>query len=213
MGVFDRYMRDNDGLRRLVELLETTPLKRRQQLLEAGQAENSEIIELVSQYILTFRDIIELPQEQLIEVIAEMKPRAVAICALSVESPLREKILGSVMTNAQLEVNSYLDTVASPADIGQSRLAAIQVARSLEATDRLNLKRLPRNVGIETLVSQKTKKRVSIVDKPIKRESKDLAEFEAELENNDPNSKNEKSDFDNLDFDTLFGASEKKKTG
>ncbi len=233
MGVFARYMKDPEGLRKLVELLETTPLKRREELLDRGAKENAAIVDLVQELIITFRDIIELPQMELTEVLASMKGKSVAYCALSVDEEKRKKILGAIMTSAQLEVNSYLDFEPTPSEIGQAKLAAIKAARELEASGKLNLKRIPRNSSIEELCFERKSKAKrdssrsgileedfdEVLDAQVKDESVGgLAKGGAKLsvvEVEDEASIQASTDFDDLDFDGLFTGSskDKKKTG
>lgn len=232
MSMFARYLRDQNGLRRLVELLETTPLKRREELIKAGAEEDPEVIALAMEYIITFRDIIDLDQMELTEVLAEMKPKAIAFCALSVTEKQKQKILDSIMRQLEVEVNSYLEFTPSASETGQARLTAIKAARSLEAANKIGLKKIPRNQGIKELIAEKryTEKKAkravyenmkdyedaiaSDTSKTVssRKQKPDLSKLE--IVDDESLHEENTEDLDDLDFDGLFGGKkDKKKAG
>ena len=69
MSVYARFKRDPGGLRKLVELLETTPILRRQKMIDVGMAEDPVYTEKVLKFVMTFEDVIKLPDVELAELI------------------------------------------------------------------------------------------------------------------------------------------------
>ena len=79
MSVYSRYKRDPDGFRKLVELLETTPKERRERMIEVGKKEDYDYTEKALSYLMTFKDILEMKDEELAEVLVKAPPRMIAI--------------------------------------------------------------------------------------------------------------------------------------
>ena len=69
MSVYARFKRTQEGFRSLIELLETTPMSRRQKMIDVGMAEDPVYTEKALSYVLTFEDVIQLPDLELAELI------------------------------------------------------------------------------------------------------------------------------------------------
>src|SRR5271156_394778 len=82
MGVYTRFKRSPEGLRALVELLETTPIDRRKRMIEMGMAEDAAFTKRAQEFMLSFEDLVQLPDPELAELIALAPPRITA-CAMS----------------------------------------------------------------------------------------------------------------------------------
>lgn len=148
MGMYDRYKKDPDGLRRLVELLETTPLTRRQDLIDRGMKEDPGYTKTALSYVLTFQDIVQLPEMELTEVICAMKPKSVAAAISSVsDAAQKTRMLKCVPRHLVVEINNHLDSQLSAAELGNAKKEAIEKTRQLEGKGVLTLKKIPRNVG------------------------------------------------------------------
>lgn len=145
MGAYDRYKKDPDGLRKLVELLETTPMKRREELINKGMAEDAAYTKAAVDFIITFQDILQLPEMELTEVIAAMKPKSVAQCIFKNTEEEKKRFLACVQKTRVLEVHSYLDTTPSAVEIGGAKKEAIAMARALEVKGLLSIKKIPKN--------------------------------------------------------------------
>lgn len=156
MSIYDRYKKDPDGFRRLVELLETTPMKRRQELIDRGMKEDPSYTKAALDHIITFQDIVGLPEMELTEVIAAMKPKNVAFCIVKEENAqVKERFLACVQKTRVIEVHSYLDMTPAATEIGQAKKEAIAAARKLEQSGILNLKRIPKNINAKELAKEK----------------------------------------------------------
>src|SRR5690242_9988567 len=104
MSVYARFKRDHEGLRKLVELLESTPLSRRQKMIDVGNAEDPEYTEKALKYLLTFEDVIKLPDLELAEVIGTAMPRITGY-AISKSSPeIQERFLKNSIGPVRAEV-------------------------------------------------------------------------------------------------------------
>ena len=68
MGL-ERYVGTDEGFRKYVELMESTPTKKRQQFLDLAKLENPVFAEAVVKYILTFDRITKLQEGELAEVL------------------------------------------------------------------------------------------------------------------------------------------------
>jgi flagellar motor switch protein FliG len=144
----ERYLKDENGLRKYVQLMETTPPTKRKTLMDAGRAENSLFVETAEQYIITFEKITRLPEMELTEVLGDtgLKIDAVAAALLSIaDTALREKLVALIPKKTMPFVVKQMQERPDPKlnEIGQARLAFIQKARELESEGKLKSLQLP----------------------------------------------------------------------
>ena len=148
MGV-DRYSKDDEGFRKYVELLESTPTAKRKTFLDAAKAENPKFAEAAEKYVLTFERIMNLPDLELTEVLGApgLKPEHLAIAILSVEDlNLRAKLLNMLPRELAPKVQVVVKDgpKLEPYNIGGARLQIIQAARGLEKRGMLKSVQIPR---------------------------------------------------------------------
>src|SRR4051812_6972049 len=93
MGVYYRYKKDIDGFRRLVELLESTPMSRRQKMIDIGMQEDPIYTQRALDLILTFKDVIDLPDLELSEVLAGAPPRMVGYAIHQQPDEIKKRFL------------------------------------------------------------------------------------------------------------------------
>ena len=144
----ERYAKDDDGFRKYVELMETTPTKKRQKFLDAAKAENEKFATTVEKYILTFDRITKLPEMELAEVLGAdgLKPEAIANAISSVpDAAERERLVKMIprkyAPQIQLQMKDFPNP--KPEQIGASRLQVIQMARELEKSGKLKSVQIP----------------------------------------------------------------------
>lgn len=147
MGL-ERYLKDEHGLRKYVELLESTPTKKRQTLIEASRAENPAFVAAAEKYLLTFDAITRLPDMEVTEVLGAsgLKTTVIAIAIASVEdAAAKERLISLIPRNlAPAVVQDLKDNPApKPMDIGGARLQLIKKARELESKGRLESVQIP----------------------------------------------------------------------
>ncbi len=142
----DRYIRDDDGFRKYLELLEGTPTQKRQALLENARAENPVFAAEAEKYLITFEKICRLPELELTEVLGSLKPEHLAVGIASAEDAgLKEKLVTMVPRDLAPAVGRLLkeNPTPKPYDVGGARLKWILAARGLEKSGKLKSIHVP----------------------------------------------------------------------
>lgn len=145
----DRYLKDEGGFRKYVELMEGMSSAKRKALMDAAKAENRVFVETAEQFIITFDRITKLPDMELTEVLgaAELKPEVIAVAIASVmDAGVREKLLKFIPRKLMPAITQELkeNPEPKPYDIGASRLKLICAARELEKKGMLKSVLIPR---------------------------------------------------------------------
>jgi flagellar motor switch protein FliG len=145
----DRYLKDDQGFRAYVELMESTASAKRKTLMDAARRECAEFVDAAEKYLFTFERITQLPSLELTEVLGAsgIKVEALAVAINSVaEAAVREKLIRHVPRNLLAQLHQELESnpVPKPADIGGARLQLIKKARELEKQGRLDSMAIPR---------------------------------------------------------------------
>lgn len=145
----DRYLKDESGFRKYVELMEGMATAKRTAMMEAAKAENKLFVETAEKYLLTFDRITKLPELELTEVLGArgLKANVLAIAILSVEDVgIREKLVQHVPRAILPALKQEMDDNPEPKpyEIGASRLQVIQKARELEKQGKLESMQIPR---------------------------------------------------------------------
>ena len=144
----DRYLKDEHGFRKYVELMESMPTSKREAMMSAAKAEHPLFVETAEKYVISFDRICRLPGMELTELLASpaLKPEVIATAILSLEDTgLREKLLAQIPRNRQLLVNNELKDAPPPKpyDVGAARLTMIQATRALEKAGKLESLQIP----------------------------------------------------------------------
>jgi flagellar motor switch protein FliG len=148
MGV-DRYSRDDEGFRKYVELIESTPTAKRQTFIDSAKAENPQFAEAAEKYMLTFERIVNLPEMEITEVFAapELKADMIAVAICSVEDAgVKEKLTKHIPRTIAPRVHIEMKENPKPKayDIGGARLKIIMAARDLEKRGKLKSMQIPK---------------------------------------------------------------------
>src|SRR4051812_32826622 len=93
MSVYARFKRDPDGFRKLVELLETTPISRRQKMIDVGMAEDAPYTEKALSFVMTFEDVMKLPDLELAELIATAPTRMTGYAVAKASKEVQQRFL------------------------------------------------------------------------------------------------------------------------
>lgn len=148
MTVYARYKRDPEGLRKLVELLETTPLVRRQKMIDVGMAEDAAYTDAALKLVMTFEDVQQLPDGELAEVISAAHPRLAAFAIIKSAPEIKERFLRNAVGKQLGEIRDFLDTpTVSLSEIGSAQLKLVEVTRGLEKRGLVKTKQIPRVAG------------------------------------------------------------------
>ena len=147
MGV-DRYTKDDEGFRKYLELIESTPTQKRNNFLENARSENPIFGAAAEKYIITFEKILALSELELTEVFGakELKPTELATGIASIDDVgIKEKVTKMIPREMQPAVIQLLKENPNPKayDIGGARLKIIQAARSLEKRGKLKSIQVP----------------------------------------------------------------------
>lgn len=148
MGVYTRFKKQADGFRTLVELLESTPLHRRQKMIEVGLQEDQAFTEKALSYTFSFQDILQLPELELAEVLSEAAPHFVGIAISPLAPEIQNKILSKApnpKTAATIR-ESMERTSLTKTDIASSQTKLVEAARKLEKKGAIKTKRIPMRV-------------------------------------------------------------------
>lgn len=146
MGVYTRYKKDQNGFRKLVELLETTPPSRRQKLIDAGMKEDPAYTKKALDYILSFDDILMMPEPEITELASQVKPKVIAYALENIGETVRTRVENALPLNIRAEVKSYEGSTLTPGEIGSARVQLISAARQLEQQELIKTKAIPTNV-------------------------------------------------------------------
>ena len=91
MGVYDRCKRAPNGFRDMVQLMESTPIARRQRMIDAGMQEDPEYTRMLMSYMFSFEDVMNLPDMELAELMSVAPPRIIALSIARATPSVREK--------------------------------------------------------------------------------------------------------------------------
>lgn len=145
----DRYLKDDDGFRKYVELMENTPTGKRTLLMNAARKENPEFVLTAEKYLFTFERVTLLPPMELTEVLGAtgLKVEVIATAIASVaDAAVKEKLLGNLPRNILALVAQDLKDrrEPKPTEAGGARLQLIKKARELEKEGKLDSMQIPR---------------------------------------------------------------------
>lgn len=143
MSVYARFKRSPDGFRKLVELLETTPVSRRQKMIDVGMAEDPEYTRRALEMVMTFKDITELPDVELAEVCAKAPPRMIAYSLNLSDDGTKTRFLRCCKPPVAAEVRDLMEVKVGPAEVGGAQLKVVETARDLERRGFVKTKRIP----------------------------------------------------------------------
>ncbi len=144
MSVFSRFKKNPEGLRQLVQLWETTPLVRRQKMIDIGLKEDPEYAKLALSFMLTFVDIVQMPDLELAEVLSEAPSQSVGFAIHQSDKKIKDRFLSKVRLPIGLEIREVLENQSPNASLIEAgQLKLIETARKLERTNVIGTKRIP----------------------------------------------------------------------
>lgn len=144
MGSLTRFKRTPEGLRQLVQLWETTPLVRRQKIIELAKQEDPEYTKKALEYVITFEDILKLPDLELAEVLAATPPQQTAYALHQTGNEVRDRIFSRVKLPLGHEIKEALaNSTPNPTLVEGAQLKMVEVTRKLERTNVIRTKKIP----------------------------------------------------------------------
>jgi flagellar motor switch protein FliG len=143
MSVYARFKRTPEGFRALIELLETTPVSRRQKMIDVGNAEDREYTERALKFMLTFEDVINLPDMELAEVIATAPPRMTGYAISKSSKEIQDRFLKNSIARLAGEIRDFMQTTIGLREVGGAQLKLVEVTRQLEKKGLVKTKQIP----------------------------------------------------------------------
>ena len=143
MSSFDRFKRDPNGFRTLVELWEITPKDRRTKMIEVGMAEDPVYAQEALKYMMSFQDILDLPDLELAEVIAAAHPRMVALAVAPLAENIRQRFLKNSKGSVVSEIRDQAGVETPLREVGGAQLKLVLAARELERKGLISAKKIP----------------------------------------------------------------------
>jgi flagellar motor switch protein FliG len=143
MSVYARYKRDANGFRALIELLETTPVVRRKKMIDVGMAEDAAYTQKALQYMLSFEDVINLPDLELAEVIAAAPARMTGYAISKSADDIKARFIRNAIPKIAGEMRDYMEVNVGLREIGGAQLKLVEVTRQLEKKGLIKTKQIP----------------------------------------------------------------------
>ncbi len=142
MGVYTRFKRNPDGLRQLVELLESTPGPRRQKMIDIGMQEDPDYTNQALSYLLNFGDVEKLPDNELAEVVSQAPARITAYAFHASNEETKARVLRCAQPRIAAEVKDLLTATVKPSEMGGAQIKLIEITRKLEKRGAVKTKRI-----------------------------------------------------------------------
>jgi flagellar motor switch protein FliG len=143
MSVYARFKRDPEGFRKLIELLETTPISRRQKMVDVGMEEDSEYTEKALKYMLTFEDVMHLPELELAELIATAPTRMTGYAISKSPEVVKKRFLQNAPAKFAAEVRDFSEQEIGLREVGGAQLKLVEITRKLEKKGLVKTKQIP----------------------------------------------------------------------
>ena len=143
MSIYARYKREQEGFRQLIELLELTPILRRQKMIEAGMQEDADYTLKALEYIMIFTDLIGLPDPELAELVFMAPARYVASAIQLLTQEQKDRFIRCAKPAQGGEIKEFLDQPVSPKEVSAAQYKMVEFARELEKKGYVKVKRIP----------------------------------------------------------------------
>jgi flagellar motor switch protein FliG len=149
MSVYIRFKRDPEGLRKLVELLESTPAVRRQRMIGVGMNEDAAYTEQALKLVMTFEDVMNLPDVELAELIAVAPTRITGSAIAKSKPEVQQRFLRNAVGGKGGEIRDIMESpTITLSEVGGAQLKLIAVARSLEKKGLIKTKQIPQGTAL-----------------------------------------------------------------
>src|SRR5690606_9321698 len=123
--------------------LESTPKSRRQKMIDVGMAEDPDYTIKALQYVMTFEDILALPDPELAELVAKAPGKMTAFAISSMDEEVRDRFLRCAQPAVAAEIKDFLQVETGPREIGGAQMKLITTARELERAGYIRTKQIP----------------------------------------------------------------------
>jgi len=144
MGVYTRFKKNPDGLRQLVELLETTPISRRQKMIDVGMEEDPVYTKKALEYVMTFEDVIKLPDMELADLLSETPAKFTAYAIHAQSEEVKKRFLEKATPRVSIEMKEFMkESNLTAVQSGAGQMKMIEYMRKLEKRGLIKTKKIP----------------------------------------------------------------------
>ena len=144
MGVYTRYKKSPTGFRQIVELIETTPMSRRQKMIDVGMSEDPEYTRKVLSFVLSFSDVIHLPDLELAEVLGSVPGQWIGFSIHNQPKEVQDRFMSQSRPKSIAEIKEVLeDSKVTAFQISAAQSKLIQATRALEKKGYVKTKSIP----------------------------------------------------------------------
>lgn len=143
MSVYSRFKRDPEGFRKLVELLEATPVARRQKMIDVGMVEDPAYTEKALSFMMNFQDVLSMADSELMEVLAHVPAKMIGYSVAKADKKTQDRFVRCSPVQVQGEVRDIFDFETGLREIGGAQLKVVSVARKLEREGLISTKKIP----------------------------------------------------------------------
>ena len=133
MGVYTRYKKSPSGLRQIVELIESTPMSRRQKMIDVGMSEDPEYTRKILSFVLTFEDVVKLPDLELAQVLSGVPGQWIGYSIHNQPKEVQDRFLAQSQPKIIADLKEVLENPnVTPFQISAGRSKLIEATRALE---------------------------------------------------------------------------------
>ncbi len=147
MSILGRFKKTPEGFRAWVELLESTPIQRRERMIETCLAEDPEYTRAAMELVMNFQDILDLPEPELAEVLSAAPPKFIGLAIHQSGEDIQKHFLRLTPSQHWGVVRSQFDAKVELREIGGAQMKLIETARGLERKGLVSTKRIPLRLG------------------------------------------------------------------
>ncbi len=159
MSVYARYKREPEGFRQLIELLEMTPLVRRQKMIDSGMQEDPEYTQKALEFIMNFNDLVGLPEPEMAELVYATPARYLASAIQMLTQEQKDRFIRCARAAQGGEVKEFMEQPVTPKEVSAAQYKMVELARDLERKGYVSVKRIPLYTPPKTTLTAMEEKR------------------------------------------------------
>jgi flagellar motor switch protein FliG len=149
MGVYTRFKQKGaEGFRALIELMESTPVSRRQKMIDVGNAEDPLYTEEALRYVITFQDVLDMNEMELAELLSDVPAQVVAAAIAPLKEEVKLRFFKCLRGGALADVRLFLESQISLAQTGGAQLKMVASVRKMEKRGLFPKKAVPRELPL-----------------------------------------------------------------
>ncbi len=137
--MLERYKKVQDGVMKMVLLLESSPLSKQKKIVEVGMKEDQAFMNDVLSNIITWEDVVALEGLQLGELLFVAKPNVISTALYGLAPEVVEKFLKACKQDKMGQVKDGIEypKTTEPAIINTARMELIKNMRALVTTKKV----------------------------------------------------------------------------